>query len=207
MNNQVTSNLEKTEIYNGYHISLIQGEYRGRTYYTVIQQTPQSVTLKQKYPSWCKGYSDHSASFHNLEQAEAHIAELKSKIDAKITRRQAKLQENAKAREEFINPYKAGDILYGSWGYDQTNIDFFQVVGVKNRSLQIREIASSSVRDTSWCSAEVSPVKDRFVKDEIHRVNLVIRSYNGKTSHSIKSPIYGWLNKHEGGTHHSSWGH
>ena len=148
MNNQVTSNLENTEIYNGYHISLTQGEYRGRTYHIVIQQTPQSVTLKQKYPSWCKGYSDHSASFHNLEQAEAHIAELKSKIDAKIARRQAKLQEKAKAREEFVNPYKLGDIHYSSWGYEQTNREFFQVVDAGNRSLKLRQIVCQSVRAT-----------------------------------------------------------
>ena len=25
-------------------------------------------------------------------------------------------------------PYAVGSILYGSWGYDQTNIDFFQIV-------------------------------------------------------------------------------
>jgi hypothetical protein len=207
MNNQVTSNLENTEIYNGYHINLIQGEYRGRTYYTVIQQTPQSVTLKQKYPSWCKGYSDHSASFHNLEQAEAHIAELKSKIDAKIARRQAKLQEKAKAREEFVNPYKLGDILYSCWGYEQTNREFYQVVAVGNRSLKLRQIACESVRATGPFSDQVAPLKDKFVSEKIYRVNIVIHVWGDKVGHSVKSPTHGSLSIHEGGSHSRSWGH
>jgi hypothetical protein len=165
------------------------------------------VGLRKKYPSRFSPLLGKYALAHNLEQAEAYVASIKAKINQKVKEKQDRLAEKAKARQEFVNPYKVGDILYGSWGYDQTNIDFFQVVEVGNRSLKIREIGSRSVRTTSWCSEYVEPVKDRFVKDEIHRVNLVIHSWGGKASHSIKSPIHGHLNKHEGGTHHSSWGH
>ncbi|NBR55091.1 MAG: hypothetical protein EBT82_03865 [Micrococcales bacterium] len=180
---------------------------RNGTYYAIYHTTPQSYTLRQKYPSRHRGYNDFRATAHNIEAVEAYVATIKAKIDLKLKAKQDRLAENAKAREEFVNPYKVGDILYGSWGYDQTNIDFYQVVEVKNRSLKIQKIGYKSVRSTSWCSEEVAPVKDKFVKDEIHRVNLVVRSYNGKIDHSIKSPSFGHLHRHEGGTHHSSWGH
>lgn len=38
---------------------------------------------------------------------------------------------------------KVGDILYSSWGYDQTNIDFYQVTAVSGSSATVREIAKN----------------------------------------------------------------
>ena len=42
--------------------------------------------------------------------------------------------------EEPRHNIKIGDIFYNSWGYDQTNIDFFQVVSVTAKTVSIREI-------------------------------------------------------------------
>jgi hypothetical protein len=56
---------------------------------------------------------------------------------------------------------KRGDILYYSWGYDQTNIDFYQVTKTSAHSAWIRRIGSQPVgeRDT------VVGVKDAFLVD------------------------------------------
>jgi hypothetical protein len=35
---------------------------------------------------------------------------------------------------------KVGDILYSSWGYDQTNIEFFKVVKVSEFSVWIQQV-------------------------------------------------------------------
>ncbi len=49
-------------------------------------------------------------------------------------------------RKAFKHDLKIGDILYSSWGYDQTNIDFYEVVEVvSDKSVKIREIAYRSV--------------------------------------------------------------
>lgn len=49
---------------------------------------------------------------------------------------------------------KVGDIYYASWGYDQTNIDFFEVVGlsksgqsVRLRAVQSRRVGSNGYQD------------------------------------------------------------
>lgn len=42
---------------------------------------------------------------------------------------------------------KVGDILYSSWGYDQTNIDFYKVLAVTKASVKIAEIPSRVVAD------------------------------------------------------------
>jgi hypothetical protein len=41
---------------------------------------------------------------------------------------------------------KVGDILYSSWGYDQTNIEFFKVVKVSEFSVWIQEVGSKLLR-------------------------------------------------------------
>lgn len=46
----------------------------------------------------------------------------------------------AKLRKLWRNPYKTGDILYTSWGYEQTNIDFYQAVKVNRKSLVLKPI-------------------------------------------------------------------
>jgi hypothetical protein len=52
--------------------------------------------------------------------------------------------ENAQA-----NPFKLGDVLVNSWGYEQTNVDFYQVVEVTGKSVVLREIGSETVNDNA----------------------------------------------------------
>lgn len=65
-------------------------------------------------------------------------------------KRQARIEEFFKSirtheeRQQKTNGYhtlEIGSILYSSWGYDQTNIDFYEVVGFKGKTLVLlREI-------------------------------------------------------------------
>jgi hypothetical protein len=70
---------------------------------------------------------------------------------------------------------EVGDILVSSWGYDQTNVDFYQVVRATAKSAWIRRIASNQVRGSEgFMSASVVPVKDQFIdhdeKGRLHRI-------------------------------------
>jgi hypothetical protein len=65
------------------------------------------------------------------------------KIQETIENRQRHLEEKeeeAKKRREFKHDLKIGDILYSSWGYDQTNIDFYEVIGVTEKSVVVRGV-------------------------------------------------------------------
>jgi hypothetical protein len=71
--------------------------------------------------------------------------------------------EDAKAAEKKAgHSFQIGDIVYTSWGYDQTNIDFFQVVGVTAGSVKMRAIAQEKTEE-GWCRGKCTPVKDRFI--------------------------------------------
>lgn len=63
--------------------------------------------------------------------------------------------------EATINKIEVGTIFYSSWGYDQTNIDYFQVVKVTPKGVYIREIKDKRTYEGDMHGTSV-PVKDDF---------------------------------------------
>ena len=61
---------------------------------------------------------------------------------------------------------QVGDIFRMSWGYDQTNVDYFQVVRLTPKGVVVREIEHEEVPGTNkgGMSCMVRPLKDRFAK-------------------------------------------
>ena len=76
-----------------------------------------------------------------------------------------------------IKPYvepkhdiKPGDIFYNSWGYEQTNIDFYQVVSVTAKTITLRAIKGTSNDYNAYqMSGSKVAVKDSFCSDELIR--------------------------------------
>ena len=42
-----------------------------------------------------------------------------------------------------------GTILVNRWGYEQTNVDFFQVIKVTEKTVVIRQIAKEKVKEAA----------------------------------------------------------
>jgi hypothetical protein len=74
---------------------------------------------------------------------------------------------------------KVGDLFYSSWGYDQTNIDFFQVVAlVGSASVRVRQVfprserinaySDGSTEDTYYNTGELLPASPYsvFIEDQ-----------------------------------------
>lgn len=98
----------------------------------------------------------------------------------------------AKAASEKKNKYgvKLGDLFYSSWGYEQTNVDFFQVVEiVGSSSVRVREVYPPMIEDkaVSWASSdrvyqntkEILPPAPHsvFIKDQEHGDLKRLKSY------------------------------
>lgn len=63
-----------------------------------------------------------------------------------------------------------GDIFYSCWGYDQTNIDFYQVVELRGKhTLILRENASKRRLGQDW-NGLTRPVRDEFTGEERYTV-------------------------------------
>lgn len=65
-----------------------------------------------------------------------HVAEFVARLRAAEDHRAA-----ARAKRSAPHVLEVGDILRASWGYDQTNIDYYEVVRATSRSAWLRELA------------------------------------------------------------------
>lgn len=67
---------------------------------------------------------------------------------------------------------KVGDFFYSSWGYEQTNIDFYQVTTVKNKMVGLRPIGATRVYDGPM-SGHTKLVPNAFTgEEEFHLVKF-----------------------------------
>lgn len=117
---------------------------------------------------YCKTYNDNAKKAWNrlVDNYYFHTAEQRAKwIDARIAGIKKYDEFKAARRSErlsFVNPAKVGDILYSSWGYDQTNIDFYKVVDVKGKQVVVKALCSKQTEQNTGNSmaAYVTPVLD-----------------------------------------------
>jgi len=121
----------------------------------------------------------------------------------------AKHFEGQRAHDKFVaerrakrskpTTLKVDDILSSSWGYGQTNVDFYQVVEVKpsGKSIVIREIAMDQIQD-GFMSGKCTPKPSEFVGDEM----LKRVSNNG-----VSFASYRGASKWSGRPMHNSWYH
>lgn len=57
---------------------------------------------------------------------------------------------------------KVGDIYVATWGYDQTNATFFQIVKVREKTISVRKIRSNEKVDGQTMVGYSTPIRDAF---------------------------------------------
>lgn len=121
-------------------------------------------------------------AFPSAERREAYIDGLK-RNEKSYQEYKAKLRASKEARiAENKSTFKEGAILYASWGYDQTNIDFYQITERRGAYAWIRPIASKRVSTNGYDSYMVVADKDHFTgkpeKKLIGPYGLSLTSYS-----------------------------
>ena len=105
-----------------------------------------------------------------------------------------------KSKKTDYPEINVGDCLATSWGYEQTNVEFYQVVKRSGKTkVVLRRVASKTIEETSWCSANITPVKDAFISEE---EDYRISRYGVKIHSSATARKTDWDS-----SHHKSWGY
>lgn len=116
---------------------------------------------------------------------------------------EAQAAPKAKPQTEAVNKYgvKVGDIFCATWGYEQTNNDFFQVIAlVGESSVRVREVYLNCLESTAVSSMsedrvlevsrEILPAADHsvFIKDQEKGDVKRLKSYaaDGKSNPQFK---------------------
>ena len=131
-----------------------------------------------------------------FEHADNFLADIEKRREFKAQRAAEK-----KAREEEArNDVSIGDIFVASWGWEQTQVDAYQVVGKKGSAFVVlRPITTAVVPDSEhFMSQDVVPVPNAFISDET--ITKRVGAY-GITLNSYSS-AYKWDGER---SYHNSW--
>src|SRR5678816_519603 len=98
--------------------------------------------------------------YRTAEQRDKDVAAFFAGLEA--TRA---MKDGFKAERSKPHTVKVGDIIHHSWGWEQTQCDYYQVLSVTEHGATIQAIASETVPGSEgFMSERQMPVRDKFVR-------------------------------------------
>jgi hypothetical protein len=137
--------------------------------------------------------ADWHFRFRTEEERSERIRSFFASLDAHV-------QHKAERRQQRTRPHTLalGDVIYNSWGYDQTNVDFYEVVKASANHVWLQPIART-LKETGFMSGEATPYPgQRYGEITQHRVTV----YNAGNSVHFE---FGAGSKWDGKPKYCSW--
>lgn len=158
-----------------------------KTCSAVIASSPDGLYAK----GWV-GKSEKPAFYHQFKTPESRLAHCQhwaALIAEREQRRKAASAEQAQKRAGLraADHYTVGDVLYSSWGYEQTNVDYFEVIAVREKSIVIRQLECCASYEMQTMSGKKQPDRGNYKGEPITK----ILSPEGRVSMEF-SGLYKW---------------
>lgn len=128
----------------------------------------------------------------------------------KAEERQNEKEQRKAERKAFIPQVAPGTIFRDSWGWDQTQVDYYQLIEMASthfaivKPIQSQTVPGSEGRDYD----SVTPIKDSFVENA-QPLKVKITSCglkdNGQTKHCFRVNSYSYALEDSGKPAHRSW--
>lgn len=183
MRNQNNHNMKTTKkVFGIYNVAM---DYDSMTC-RVTKDAPKARFNKIK-PVW-------AYRFRTAEQMTNYYNDWFERMENTIKEKEARKNALSAAKKNMVNPFFVGQIFYDSWGYDQTNIDFYQVTEVGKKSVKIRPIAQRMVEAAGFMCEYVAPLADEFIGEEQTKIVSVYLDRNNQPQYHITSR-HGWISK------------
>jgi len=104
---------------------------------------------------------DFYLRFRSVERAEAYTADWLARV-----RKSAADRAAARAVRNAPHSLKDGDVLSAVWGYEQTNVDYYQVTAVVSpRMVELRKIAAETVEVDGSMTGSSVPLVGTFIEE------------------------------------------
>jgi len=139
--------------------------------------------------------------FRSQEAAEKWLVEDLQHIRDRQERKTAEEAEKKAARAKKAADYwNVGDVFYTSWGYDQTNVEYYQITELKPRSVIVRQISVNSSDHGQPGGGKVQPRRFEFVGPEFlcpinHAGNFSAGPCHSSDKPSFRHTCYKWDGK------------
>tara|TARA_Y100001951_G_scaffold76194_1_gene63354 strand:- start:260 stop:844 length:585 start_codon:yes stop_codon:yes gene_type:complete len=149
------------------------------------------IILTQSFENHCvamgfKGSALKPWFYYRFKTIERRIEFVNERVEFLKENCAKKSRKSPDAKDHF----EVGDVLFDSWGYDQTNVDWFQVTKVKGKSIWLRPICENS-SDAGNCSYGYTQPRRNHFKGEEFRKTVQPDGY-------VCSPLRGSLRKWDG---------
>ena len=123
-----------------------------------------------------KYYQQHKT----VEAAEAdfnkQVAYYTKLEETKAARRQERSAKQKFAREEGAKSVKVGEIYNCSWGYSMTFNDFYQVIEVKNKTVEVVKLGSEILTGEGYSGTERPiPITEVPIGAEILKARIIAK--------------------------------
>jgi hypothetical protein len=185
-----------------------------QTHRCEISKREISATTKfQKYPYSVKAYQlTPKAKFFpeklicnyvyaSLEEAQQFALDYLNRISTNLKTREAEKMAKRKANAEVkaSDFYQVGDIVVNTWGYEQTNVDFYKVISMTGKTIKVQEIGEiQSGYESHGMACQVMPDPDRLF-EKVYNLRV-------KAEGRLSSPkSYYYFHKHSGRSQYKSW--
>lgn len=159
-----------------------------------------TARLKKDSPRSRLGYKSLWA--YKFKTIEKLLEYVKSQYDyqlaAKHRKEEEKLAKKQKSKEE-LQSVNVGDIFLCSWGYEQTNVNFYKLIEKKGSKGIFQEVGYNHVRETSWCSADVEIDETQIIGEPFVKMLKGSAFKMNSFSHAYK------VDKNQ--TFYKSWGY
>lgn len=108
-----------------------------------------------------KGKALKPALHYRYRSDDTRRARCQAWIDAIDADRRRKAE--ARAARNTPHTLKLGDVLRSSWGYDQTNIDYYEVVALKGKTMVTLCAIGADCEYIEWMQGNSVPVPGRYI--------------------------------------------
>ena len=151
--------------------------------------------------------------FKTIEEAADYldkaIQSIEKRIQSELERKQQRdaINKSIVASEHF----KVGDIIVNTWGYEQTNVNFYQVTEVKNKMITVVSIYGKRVENSEQANGmacDVVPDKDNFIPEDAsfyQKYNLRLKPVYNNNIFICNRDSYFDMHKWDGRPQYNSW--
>lgn len=112
---------------------------------------------------------DFHYRYSNEQKREEAISNFFKRIETNSQYKKELKARQKELRGEFLEKIQIGSLFATSWGYEQTNVEWYQVTNVKGCSVYLRQIAAD-ITPNGYMSGDSKPVKDTFIGEEFKRI-------------------------------------
>ena len=125
-------------------------------------------------------------SKHMTREFFSTAAQMQTRL-GQFVQRETEREEAKRRRRDTPHGLEVGDVLFSQWGWEQTNVDFFQVVRVPSlKSVVVRQIAKETTPNPETMTGTTMARPGVFLersKETLHRASGLHRVNGGKVAY------------------------